>query len=296
MLKSQSIALKVMVYLVVLVIIMAIGFYLLINHLHVTQLRNEVRTVAEQVVAFRSWVAGCGVVWVKDAETEFLGQHPGGDESMFYSKNPALATRELSNVVNTSSARTSFTVTSTNFRNVKNKPDDFEKEAQNKFEADKSLADLDTRLDNEFRFAKPLTVKKACLKCHGSPEDAPADVIEKYGDKYGFGYKEGDIRGIISVRIPMAGLWGTTLKEVGIWILLLFLLSLFITYVFARNVFISPIQSLTTVVDEVSLGEKTELDVSGISDKTSNELEKLALAVHRLAASTQLAIKKLRKK
>ena len=296
MLKSQSVVVKVMVLLVTLVVIMTIGFYLIINHLHVTQLRYEARTVAEQVVGFRSWVAGFGVVWVKDVKTEFLGELACDVETMFYSKNPALATRELSNVVNNLTARTSFYVTSTNFRNPDNKPDEFEKNAQNRFEKDKSLADFDTRLGNEFRFAKPLTVKKACLKCHGNPEDAPADVIKKYGNKYGFGYKEGDIRGIISVRIKLAGLWATTLKEIGVWILLLFFASLIITFIFARNVFVNPIKNLTQVVDEVSMGEKTELDVSGISDKTSNELEKLALAVHRLAVSTQLAIKKLRKK
>ena len=56
-------------------------------------------------------------------------------------------------------------------------------------------------------FAYPLYIKRSCLICHGNPEkDVPGklynDLVEKFGNK-AFYYKEGDLRGIISMRIPI---------------------------------------------------------------------------------------------
>jgi len=56
-------------------------------------------------------------------------------------------------------------------------------------------------------FAYPLYTKRSCLICHGDPEnDVPRnlynDLVEKFGNK-AFYYKEGDLRGIVSMRIPI---------------------------------------------------------------------------------------------
>jgi len=46
--------------------------------------------------------------------------------------------------------------------------------------------------------------KPSCLKCHGSPKDAPIEMIKQYGEKDGFYEKVGDIRAIISLKMPLA--------------------------------------------------------------------------------------------
>ncbi len=43
----------------------------------------------------------------------------------------------------------------------------------------------------------------ACLKCHGNPADAPAEMIAQYGDKRGFFEKPNTIRALISIRVPL---------------------------------------------------------------------------------------------
>jgi len=43
----------------------------------------------------------------------------------------------------------------------------------------------------------------SCLRCHGDPKDAPADMIEKYGSKNGFFEKEGDVRAIVALYTPL---------------------------------------------------------------------------------------------
>jgi len=51
-----------------------------------------------------------------------------------------------------------------------------------------------------YQYAIPLKITKSCLKCHGKISDAPKFIQENY--KKAYGYKIGDIRGIMSIKIP----------------------------------------------------------------------------------------------
>jgi diguanylate cyclase (GGDEF)-like protein len=53
-------------------------------------------------------------------------------------------------------------------------------------------------------YAKPITIEPMCLKCHGKVEDAPEFIRQSYST--GFGYHEGDIRGITSLLISKESL------------------------------------------------------------------------------------------
>ncbi len=224
-------------------IVFCITFFLILGALFAslgklrTQvLRNEAQAVADQVVSFRAWVAGSGMVWVSKLTPQFdeyLAIHDTEDSRRFYGKNPALATRELSTIANKTSTRASFTVTSDNVRQEANAPDEFEKAAIAQFSANKSTDFVEKYEAGSYRYARPLIVKEGCLKCHGNPEDAPAVVIQKYGDKKAFHYKIGDIRGIISIKLPSINLMETLPTLATPWsigaILLAFLLNFFFT-------------------------------------------------------------------
>lgn len=43
---------------------------------------------------------------------------------------------------------------------------------------------------------------KGCMKCHGDPADAPAELVARYGDKAGFHESPNSIRALISIRVP----------------------------------------------------------------------------------------------
>jgi diguanylate cyclase (GGDEF)-like protein len=51
-----------------------------------------------------------------------------------------------------------------------------------------------------YQYAKVLRVEKLCLKCHGKREDAPLFIKLRYDKSYD--YKLGDVRAIVSVKIP----------------------------------------------------------------------------------------------
>lgn len=45
----------------------------------------------------------------------------------------------------------------------------------------------------------------SCMKCHGDPKDAPAELVAHYGDKAGFFENPRAIRALISIRVPLDG-------------------------------------------------------------------------------------------
>lgn len=90
--------------------------------------------------------------------------------------------------------------TSTRYRNTYNAPDAFEKANLAKMEApgypkDRIIEAVD---GSALRLMRPLYVAKACLACHGDPK-GELDVAGRRKE----GYKEGDLRGAISISLPL---------------------------------------------------------------------------------------------
>lgn len=59
------------------------------------------------------------------------------------------------------------------------------------------------------RYMKPIVVQAMCLNCHGAPEQIAPEVKTILGARYprdlATGYVAGDLRGAVSVRIPLSG-------------------------------------------------------------------------------------------
>lgn len=53
------------------------------------------------------------------------------------------------------------------------------------------------------KYSRPIYVEKACLKCHGDKEGRPEFIKKKYPRDKAYGFKEGDLRGIIQVMVPL---------------------------------------------------------------------------------------------
>jgi len=90
-------------------------------------------------------------------------------------------------------------------RNPSNQADRFELQAMAWFRAHpKDVKQMKNIVDDKgvgyLHFSAPIWIEKACLKCHGSIEDAPPSIRENYPAAYG--YQLGDLRGVVSIRIP----------------------------------------------------------------------------------------------
>jgi general secretion pathway protein A len=94
--------------------------------------------------------------------------------------------------------------TSERYRNPQNEPDAFERRTLARFaaggwERGKGVAEAtDLNGKKVLRYLQPLYIAKGCLACHGDPK-GELDIAGRAKE----GYREGDLRGAISVIVPV---------------------------------------------------------------------------------------------
>ncbi len=297
--KKWSISVKFILIFLMTLLLLAGSFVASLNTLRTQVSRNEAAAVADQVISFRAWVARAGMVWVNKLSSDFpdfLAKRDAGSGREYYGKNPALATRELSLIANKGASRATFRVTSDEYRQADNAPDDFETKAINAFKQNKDLKFTEGFEGQNYRYARPILVKKGCLKCHGNPKDAPKEVIEKYGDQKAFGYKVGQVRGIVSVNLPALGFQEVVKSLINPFsigfVVLAFILNVFFIYRFV----IRRLVSLTRDAEAIAAGKlETELEYTNLT-KSNDELDHLYHAVNLLKRSMVITFKKLKGK
>ena len=286
------------------------AFYLILDRIYVNELKSQAETVADNVDAFGSWVAQYGRVWVKNDNKSYLGHAsllepeegtpegtvppPGAKLTPvdFYSKNPALAQREFSEAVERSPSSAKFRLTSHNVMNPGNKPDAFEEVALREIRG-RNIKEFYELTDNGFRYARAVYQKASCIACHGDASNAPNDVKVRYGTEKGFGFKEGDVAGIISVRLPAKSFWDVALNVVGVWELAMIVAAFVIAMLFMYRAVVAPVRRLTAATQQISLGKAADLGLPKIHPNSGNELHRLALATERLRISINMAIQRL---
>lgn len=300
--KRSRVSISTQFLLLVLIILGMNGaaYFLILKNVYTQELRAQAQTVVANVEAFGAWVAQHGRVWVKDNSGDsYLGEMTvisaaKPDELIhFYSKNPALAQREFSEAVAKSASPAKFRMTSHNVMNPVNKPDAFEDAALTIIRGN-NQTEHSAFVKGEYRYAQAVYHKASCISCHGDAAKAPADVISRYGKENGFGFKEGDVAGVISVSIPTQSLSANLMSFVGPLELGLVLMSLVLALWFVRVNLITPIKKLTQCAQEISTGQDAPIHTEGIDLSTRNELDQLVLALSRMRNSTYLAIKKMR--
>lgn len=105
--------------------------------------------------------------------------------------------------------------TSLKLRNTENKPDAWELDVLNKFEARKAAGEavepmaysevIEENNKKYFRFMKAIPTGEVCLKCHGSNLDPAVakKLDELYPSDQARGFSAGDIRGAFTIKQPM---------------------------------------------------------------------------------------------
>lgn len=294
-----SIPLKFFAVFTLSMILVAGAFLATLNSLRMQVSRNEAQTVADYVIAFRSWIAQSGMVWVKNISVsppgfhDFLEEREDGKGGVFYGKNPALATRELAMMVEREAGRAMFRVTSDNVRKKENAPNAFEKQAIARFKEDKSLEFVEQQGDNGiYRYARPLFVDQSCLQCHGDPKDAPQAVLDKYGSKKSFGYTVGQVRGIISVNVAAPGITDVLRSMVNLRTLVLLAVTVLLNIFFIRSVAVRLVE-LTRSAEAIAAGKlDTPLAYTNPSE-SNDELDHLYHAVNLLKRSLVILFKRV---
>jgi hypothetical protein len=290
-----SIPLKFFGVFILTILLVAGSFIATLNSLRQQVSRNEARAVADQVTAFRSWVAQSGMVWVQKLAPgyhDFLDEQADATGGTFYGKNPALATRELSMIAEREAARSTFRVTSDNCRKAENTPDAFEIAAIARFKENKGLEFVEKYEGAKYRYAQPLFVEQGCLQCHGDPKDAPRSVIEKYGSEKAFGYKVGQVRGVVSVTVPAVGIKDVLRSLANPYSAVLLVLALILNILFIRSVVVRLIV-LTRNAEAIAAGKLETVLVYTNPSESNDELDQLYHAVNLLKRSLVILFKRV---
>jgi len=164
------------------------------NELIILNAQQQARMLYNQILITRQWVADHNGLFIIKSEgvesNPYLDLPVIIDENgkEYVMRNPAMVTRELSAYSNNKGLG-SFRVTSLNPVNPTNRPNEHEKNIMTSFKQgiQESIVIHNTPNGRVVCYMAPLKVKKSCLGCHAR-----------------HGYNEGDIRGALSITIPIA--------------------------------------------------------------------------------------------
>lgn len=143
--------------------------------------------------------------------------------------------------------------------------------------------------------APKVTYSKGCMRCHGVPSKAPADVVNVYGTESGFGWKLNQVVGVSIVGVPLDDIQKLTFERSAYMIgalTILFALLFMIINSLVRRLILTPIVEMTDVAKAVSGG-----DLYRVVDETSrnDEIGELSKAFELMRRSLVTAMKRLKK-
>src|SRR5258708_8991452 len=165
--------------------------------------------------------------------------------------------------------------------NPANAPDPFESAALQRIRS-VGLKEYFELTPEGFRYARTLYHKASCISCHGEADKAPNDVKVRYGTANGFGFREGDVAGVISVRLPARSFWRVALTIVGPAQLAMIAGAFLIAMLFVRFAIVAPVKRLTHATHQISLAQAADLGVASIRGHSRNQLRHISIPLDPL--------------
>ncbi len=110
------------------------------------------------------------------------------------------------------------------------------------------------------------TLSEGCIRCHGDPEEAPAELVAIYGSERSFHKKAGDIASVVSIRIPLAAAYARVDRfalELSSWLVAGFLVLWTVQWLVTRRLLVKPLEGIRNKAvkitsDKRHLGEQLE--------------------------------------
>lgn len=178
-----------------------------------------------------------------------------------------------------------------NARSIRNEADEFELEYLQKINANPNIEAEEgvIEIDNEpyyYLLKKGETLEIGCMMCHSAPENAPSQLVDKYGDIKSFNRNNGEIISIVSIRIPLKEAYlraSDNMLTITIAILVVFVLALFIYLTIQKRIFFNPLVILSKKSSAISnnhqlLGETIDIN-------TTIELSELISSFNKMSVS-----------
>ena len=232
----------------------------------IEQLDIQARTLFSQIVLTRKWIADHGGI--------FIEKYPWKDPSPYLSdpeivdvsgkkyirESPAMVTKELANYARDKGVYL-FNITSLKLLNPENTPDAFEQDALVSFENGTAtkFSKVEKIGDAHFyRYIAPLYIEESCLQCHEHQ-----------------GYRQGDVRGGISVSIPMDYAMSMLRSEKKTLIagsVVTITILMIVLFIMMQELVLRPVKELKTSIKDFSKGQSSEAAII----RTGDEIQDLS--------------------
>jgi HAMP domain-containing protein len=151
----------------------------------------------------------------------------------------------------------------------------------------------DTPLGRSLFLARPMRAPKACLECHSTPANAPAEMVQLYGPANGFGWSEGDVIAAQIVSVPVSlpvQMANHAFRRLLVSIILVGVATLVVVDLLLYATVIRPVSLFAARADQISKGQ---LDVPELPVRGRDEISMLAAAFNRMHRSVTAAMKML---
>jgi hypothetical protein len=171
-----------------------------------TQIPNAMKKAIAQMASFRDQqaVQGAGQVIVEKARQE---QRQAPEHEFLPQSIPFFAATEAFNYFRHQYPDYAYKEAALNPTNPRDRTSDWEMDVVDMFRNDASRKDFagqrETPVGPVPFVSRPIRLDDgSCLKCHGAAENAPPELIKRYGADNGFGWALGDVVGAQIVSIP----------------------------------------------------------------------------------------------
>ncbi|MFN8607200.1 MAG: DUF3365 domain-containing protein [Vulcanimicrobiota bacterium] len=182
--------------------------------------------------------------------------------------------------------------------NLKDKAADWEAEVVKNFRDDPSrkevVGERETPEGRSLYLAEPITISMvSCLKCHSTPQKAPATMTAMYGKDNGFGWQVGETIGARIVLVPMQVAKteaSRAFRHLFGGFVIVFSLLLLVLNALLHQVVVKPIRRLSKIADEVSMGN---LEAPAFEPQGNDEVGALQDSFNRMRISLEKSMKML---
>jgi hypothetical protein len=150
-----------------------------------------------------------------------------------------------------------------NARSPENEADDYEKAFILDLQKDPSLVEKTGVRTFEGKpyfvvLRKGRMLEAACMRCHSTPANAPADLVQQYGGERSFNRSVGDVVSAVSIRVPLSTAYAET-KRISLLIsgVLLFALALLyaVQFFINKRLLFGPLNRIRDKVEHISTDE-----------------------------------------
>ena len=176
--------------------------FLIVEYLSHSQIKQD---VIEEIQAQARIVHGMLMALRRVYQDEFLNHDIPINEQTLELLPAHAITRISEEFRNWVMNGVSFNNVSEHPRNPGNQADEIEQEAIRYFSAhpqqlERLVPFTNAQGDDYFHYAQPIRVEPNCLKCHGSRDQVPVEIGQRYST--GFDFQVGELRGILSIKLP----------------------------------------------------------------------------------------------